>query len=252
MSKLFGKKAKQVTQPTGFETLPDFAQGAFRQAVESGQGIGQEAFTQAGLTDPQQAALGTLEGGLQPFSAEQFQTQLGTFQDPFEEQVIQNALRDLQTTGQGFLSDIGEGASAAGGFGGTRQALLESDLGTGLAREAGNLSGRLRSQGFRSASEKALENLARPLDVAGNLFRLGETERGIATSGQQAPAQQAQFLANLAGTVPGGGGGISFRDQPGLLQKFGEGGAAFGRGVAGFGSGLSGIGGGLQGLGGFA
>lgn len=234
MSKIFGSKARPVAQPTGFETLPGFARGAFEQAIDVGRGIPASAFAPAGLTGQQQAALGTLESGLQPFTPEQFQTQLATFQDPFEEQVVQSALADLQRTGQGFLSDIGQGASAAGGFGGTRQALLESELGRNLAREAGTLSGQLRSQGFQAASQRALENLVRPLDVAGNLFQLGDLQRQIQTQQQLAPVQQAQFLASLGQAVPGGGGQVSFLQQPSTLQNIGGSLEALGKGLTSF------------------
>lgn len=237
MSKLFGSKSRPVTQPTTFETLPGFGRQAFQQAVEAGQEIPTSAFAPAGLTGQQQAALSTLEGGLQPFTPEQFQTQLSTFQDPFEEQVVQSALADLQRTGRGVLSDIGAGASAAGGFGGTRQALLEAELGRSLGQEAGALSGRLRSQGFQAATQRALENLARPLDVAGNLFQLGETQRGIQTQQQLAPVAQAQFLSNLARGLPTGGGQTTFQGgQTGILGDVGR----FAGGLGGLAEGLGG------------
>jgi hypothetical protein len=243
MSKVFGKKARPVTQPTTFETLPAFARQALEQAVTAGQEIPVSAFAPAGLTGQQQAALGTLEGGLQPFSPEQFQTQLATFQDPFEEQVVQSAIRDIQEAGAGQLSDIGQFASAAGGFGGTRQALLESELQRNLQRRIGDISGQLRSAGFQTASQRALQNLARPLDVASNLFQLGDVQRQIQTQQQMAPAQQAQFLAGLATRAPTGGGQVSFQQQPGLLQKFGQAGQAFGQGVGGFLGGFGRLGG---------
>lgn len=244
MSKLFGSKARPVTQPTGFETLPQFARSAFEQAVEQGQGIPTSAFAPAGLTGQQQSALGTLQAGLGPTSPQAFQTGLETFGNPFEEQVVQSALADLQRTGRGVLSDIGAGASAAGGFGGTRQAVLEAELGRGLGQEAGALSGRLRSQGFQAAADRTLGDIARSQALAPTLFGLGDIQRQIQTQQQQAPIAQAQFLASLAGNVPGGGGQVSFQQQPGFLQRFGQGGQAFGQGVAGFGSGLAGLGGG--------
>jgi len=93
MSKAFGKifgggKPQQLQQPTAFETRPEFAQQAFQQAIEAGQAIPTSTFAPAGLTGQQQSALGTLEAGLQPTSAEQFQQGLSTFGDPFEQQVI--------------------------------------------------------------------------------------------------------------------------------------------------------------------
>ena len=223
--KLFGSKQKQITQPTGFGTLPGFAQEATEQAVTTGQELAQQPglFAPADLTPEQRASLETLTAGLQPTTPEAFQTGISTFSDPFQEQVIQNVIRDIQEAGAGQLSDIGSFASAAGGFGGTRQALLEGELQRGVRRDIGDVSGRLRSQGFQSAAERTLADLARTQDVAGNLFQFGETGRQIQTQQKQAPLQAVQFLQNLARGVPTGGGTIGFApQQPGTLQRFVE------------------------------
>ena len=60
-----GEPAKEVETtiaPTGFETLPDFGQEAFRQAFEQGTGFAgtADAFAPASLLPQQQAALETL------------------------------------------------------------------------------------------------------------------------------------------------------------------------------------------------
>lgn len=249
--KLFGSKQKQITQPTGFETLPGFARSATEQAVTTGQELAQQPglFAPADLTPEQRASLETLTAGLQPTTPEAFQTGLTTFGDPFQEQVIQNVIRDIQEAGAGQLSDIGSFASAAGGFGGTRQALLESELQTGVRRDIGDVSSRLRSQGFQSAAERTLADLSRTQDVAGNLFGFAETGRQIQTQQKQAPLQAVQFLQNLARGVPTGGGAIGFAPtQPGLLERFGRGGEAFQQGVSGFAGGagqIAGIAGGF-------
>ena len=225
---LFGSPSRQQsTTPTGFQSLPGFGREAFEDVIRRGTALSQqpELFAPPDLTAQQQAALGTLEAGLQPISAEQFQTGLATFQDPFEQQVVQSALQDLRETGRGFLSDIGQGASAAGGFGGTRQAVLESELGRNLAREAGGLSGRLRSQGFQQASQRTLENLIRPQQVAQALFPLAETARGIQFGQQQAPLAAVDFLSNLAQGLPTGGGTRSTArgEDPGAISRIATG-----------------------------
>lgn len=246
MSLITGKKARPIRQPTSFQTLPGFARGGFEQAVEAGQAVPTGAFAPAGITGQQQAALGTLEAGLGFTTPQAFQAGLSTFGDPFEEQVIQNVIRDIQETGAGQLSDIGSFASAAGGFGGARQALLESELQRNIQRNVGDVSGRLRSQGFESAAQRTLADLSRTQDVAGNLFQLGDVQRQIQTQQQQAPIQQAQFLANLIGQVPGGGGQTTFAPaRPGVLGEIGK----LAGGIGGFVSGLGSLGGGAGGAG---
>lgn len=209
---IFGKASKSTqSTPTSFATLPQFGQDAFKQALERGTALSQDSslFAPAGLRPEQLAALSSLTAGLDPTSPEAFQTGISTFSDPFEEQVVQNAIRDIQETGAGQLSDIGTFADAAGGFGGTRQALLESELQKNIQRNVGNISGSLRSQGFQSAADRTLADIARSQAVAPTLFGLGEFGREIETQQRQAPLQSVQFLQNLAKGLPVGGGGSS-------------------------------------------
>jgi len=183
--------------------------------------------------------LGALEAGLGPTSPEAFQAGLATFGDPFEEQVVQSAIGDIREAGAGQLSDIGSFASAAGGFGGTRQALLESELQRNVQRNIGDISGQLRSQGFQSAAQRTLQDITRGQQLAPSLFQLGDVGRQIASQQQLAPAQQAQFLSGLAQGLPTGGGQIGFAPaQPGLAQRFGSGLQAVGQGLSGFSQGV--------------
>ena len=97
---LFGSPSKSVqSTPTGFGSLPQFGQEAFEGTLGRGTELSQDPslFAPAGLTPEQQASLSTLSGGLGQTSPEAFQTGLSTFGDPFQEQVIQNVIRDIQT-----------------------------------------------------------------------------------------------------------------------------------------------------------
>jgi hypothetical protein len=222
--KFFGGEQK-VEQPTAFSTLPAHSRLALEEATTQARALAQDPsqFAPAPLTPQQLQAVELLGQQPTPLTGEQFQQRLGMFQDPFEEQVVQSALGDLQRTAQGTLSDIGAGASAAGGFGGTRQAVLEARTLGELGREAGALSGRLRSQGFQQAADRALGRIGREEDIARrgalDLLGAGSLVQQQATAERQAPQQAAQFLANIGATSPFGGGGVSFREQQGLLQR---------------------------------
>lgn len=222
--KVFGSKEKQFTQPTTFETMPTFARKAMERAIATGQDVPTDAFRGADLTEEQQLALSTLASGLQPTSAERFQEGISTFMNPYDEQVVQSAIRDIKEAGAGQLSDIGTRASAAGGFGGTRQALLESELQRNIQRSIGDVSGQLRSQGFEAAAGRTLQDIAREQALAPELYRLGEAERQVLTQQRLAPAQYSQFLAGLSQISPTGGGQISFRPgDPGWLSRLNRG-----------------------------
>ncbi len=212
MSSLFGKRSQATsTSPTGFGTLPGFGQEAFRDVIQRGTALSEQPdlFRTPDLTAQQQQALDVLSSFTGPTTPEQFQAGISTFSDPFEEQVVQSAISDIERAGRGQLSDIASLASAAGGFGGTRQALLESELQRNIQQNIGDISGRLRSRGFEAAAGRTLSDLGRAQGAAGQLFGLGELSRGIQQQQQQAPLQAVSFLSNLAQGIPVGGGGQS-------------------------------------------
>jgi len=210
---------------SGFSALPQFGQDAFKQAISTGTSLAADPsiFAPAGLTPEQQASLSTLTQGLNPTSPEAFQAGLSTFGNPYEEQVIQNAIRDINTAGAGNMSDIASMASSAGGFGGTRQALLEAENMKNTQRNIGDISSQMRAQGFQSAADRTLSDLARTQDVAGNLFNMGETQRGINTATQQAPITANSYLASLAQGLPassfGGSSGVSTGERKSILDS---------------------------------
>lgn len=224
---IFGGPSKATTAaPTGFGSLPEEGQQAFRDVLSRGTALSEQPglFAPAGLTPEQQQALGTLTGGLQQTSPEAFQQGLTTFGDPFQEQVIQNVIRDIQEVGAGQFSDIGSMASAAGGFGGTRQALLESELQRNIQRNIGDVSGELRSQGFQQAADRTLQDISRSQALAPQVFGLGEVGRGIQTQQQQAPLRAVDFLSQLAQGLPTGGGAssVSTGGRTGLFEQTGQ------------------------------
>lgn len=209
MSKFFGSSQRQQTQaPTGFQTLPGFAQRGVEEAIQAGRGFLQDPsiFAPVPITAEQNQALEVLRQGAQPLTAEQFGQQRAIFEDPFTQAVLDPSLQDLERMGKSTFGDIGAQASAAGAFGGTRQAVREAELGRLLGQEAGRLSANVRSQAFQSATDRALQQLGRQQTGATQLFNVGEILRTLSQQEQQAPATAAQFLASLAQGIPAGGG----------------------------------------------
>jgi hypothetical protein len=128
---------------------------------------------------------------------EEIRRGIGQFLDPFQEQVIAPALRDLREQFGGAISDIGAGATQAGAFGGQRQALLESEAARNLAREAGRLSGGLRSQAFESAAGRTLQNLLEGRQRFGQAAQLGLGQAGQALAGAGTLGQIGGQLGGL-------------------------------------------------------
>jgi len=230
--KLFGEE-KEFTQPTAFGTLPGFAQRGLKSATGAAQGFLQDpsVFQAVGPTAEQQQAIGVLGQGAQPLTQQRFGEQLDIFFNPFVDRALQPALEDLRREGAGFASDIAGGASSAGAFGGTRQALLESELVRNQMREAGRLSALARSGAFEDASNRALGQLGQQQASAATLFDAGEALRQLQQQTRGAPATAAQFLSGIAGQTPFGGGQTEFREDIGSLGRIGRTAQSFGLGT---------------------
>lgn len=97
--------------------------------------------------------------GVNPITGQEISQNIDYYMNPFTGQVVDRAVGDIRDEGARQGSQIGSLASTAGAFGGTRQALLESELGRNLQRSVGDVSGQLRAQGFESAAQKATQNL---------------------------------------------------------------------------------------------
>jgi hypothetical protein len=78
------------------------------------------------------------------------------YMNPYENQVVQNTLADIERARQGQISAEGARATAAGAFGGTRQAVTRSLVDEAALRNAGNLAAQLRQSGFTQAQNLGL------------------------------------------------------------------------------------------------
>ena len=235
---LFGGGEPSVaTGPSQFQQLPGFAQEAFRQQFGGATQLAQqpELFAPTALPEQTLQGIELLGQAPTPLTAERFGEAVNIFQNPFEQQVVQNTIRDLQEQAAGVQSDIGQQASAAGGFGGTRQALLESELQRNLLRSIGDVTGGIRQRGFETASQQALGRLGREEDLqrqqALGLLTGGGLLQQQATGERRAPLEALQFLRGQIGALPTAGGATTSSQQQGILPRIGQ--AAGGLGVLG-------------------
>jgi hypothetical protein len=138
------------------------------------------------------------------------------YMNPYEEQVIQNSLADIERQRQGQISAEGARATAAGAFGGTRQAVTRSLVDEAALRNAGNLSAQLRQAGFTQAQNLGLSQEAlrqqyeqSKLDAARNIGieRLGISQGALSLqpSGgtQSAPLYKNTTASALGGALGG-------------------------------------------------
>jgi len=78
------------------------------------------------------------------------------YMNPYENQVVQNTLADIERARQGQISAEGAAATAARAFGGSRQGVTRSLIDEASLRNAGNLSAQLRQAGFAQAQNLGL------------------------------------------------------------------------------------------------
>ncbi len=104
-------------------------------------------------------------------------TDLGAYQNPFQEQVIDNTLGDLNRARQMQLQSDQDAAIGRGAFGGSRSALLEAETNRNFADRAGNIAANLRSQGFDRATGLAGQDIGR--DFSAQQF-MSDADRQVA------------------------------------------------------------------------
>jgi hypothetical protein len=188
-------------------------------------------YTQA--AGAQQAALqATAQGmGYQPsqvvgtsYQAADPSRMMGTYQNPYESQVVQQTLKDIGQAQDMSMNQLGAQAGAAGAFGGSRHGVAEAQTRLGYGDQAAKAVGQLRQQGFNTALQAA-QNQAAAQNMAAQFgAQAGMTAQQLNQSAGLQGAQQrlagAQQLGNLGQQSFGYGQSIQDRQaQQGALQR---------------------------------
>ena len=152
---------------------------------------------QAGLLDE---AAATTRGGLGRFDPSDPNVGVSSFYDPYEEDVVQQTLRDVReglSKGDMALRDE---AISSGAFGGARSRLRRGELAGDVARGATEAIGGIRSagyQGARQAAQQAFEaGKGRQFTGGSGLAGFGGMYGGMA---QAFPALQQQDVQSMMG-----------------------------------------------------
>jgi hypothetical protein len=136
------------------------------RAKSAAAGLGVREFAQPGqmYTDAERNLYNL---GMTPFGAKDIEA----FYNPYESQVIEGALGDIERSR--LMQDIAdrERASRAGAFGGSRQAVQSALTNEAALRTAATTASGLRSAGFTQAANLGLS--ARPLNIAGLQTSMG-------------------------------------------------------------------------------
>ena len=130
---------------------------------------------------------------------------IGAYQSPFQEQVIETALGDIQRQQQLAQQRAQSQAIGAGAFGGSRSAILEAEAQRPYIEQAARTAAGLRQAGFEQAQRAAQADIAREMEgrrfQAGLLSGLqGEQARRLGMLGDI--GRQQQMLQQQALQVP--------------------------------------------------
>ena len=190
---------------------PGYATAEQQLAATGIGGAGQQTTNQAAQLALREA--GYTPDQIQAMTGAQY---MGSYQNPFEQQVVQGTLADIERQRQ--ISQQAQQARAVGAraFGGSRQAVAESIANEDYMRQAANTAAQLRSAGFTTAAGFGQTDAARAMEAAranaanqiagagirqtavGQLGALGAQQQNLGMTGAQAvmtAEQQRQQLA---------------------------------------------------------
>ena len=117
------------------------------------------------------------------------------FQNPYNDQVINNTLSDLNDARQMQIQSDQDAAIGRGAFGGSRSALLESETNKKFADVAGRTAGNLRQSGFNNAANLAMGDRNFRAGIFGN--QLADQYRGLGLLSDIGRQQQGLGQAGL-------------------------------------------------------
>lgn len=153
-------------------------------------------------------ALSSIQSAQDPITGEQLQSGIADFMNPYTGQVIDAGIQDLtESTDKRRSAMEGRASGNLGAFGGSRMGVESAELQRGLNREIGTLGGNLRAEGFRTASQQALQRLT--------------DERNRALAGGQAGLGALGQITQGANTMTGIGDSL-FRSRMGMEQMRGD------------------------------
>ena len=170
------------------------AQG-YNAAQAGATGYGAERVAGVGPIMAQNVQAGQLAG-----------TSLTPYTNPYESQVVQQSLQDIERARQIQQNQLGAQATAAGAFGGSRQGIAEAETNRAFAEQAARTASGLRQAGFTQAQQAAQQDIGTRMQAAlANQqagLQAGTTTAQMGLQAQQlnqaAQNQAAQFGAAAA------------------------------------------------------
>ena len=99
---------------------------------------------------------------------------IAQFANPFQQQVINNTMRDIGTAQQMGMNQLGAQATQARAFGGSRHGVAEAQTNQNFIRQLADTSANLNMQGFDRALSAAQQQQGMMSQLAGQGFGFGQ------------------------------------------------------------------------------
>jgi len=145
------------------------------------------------------------------------------FFNPYEDQVVQQTLRDIGEQGELQKMQGRAGAVGSGAFGGARSGIMDTEMSKNILREQARTAGGLRQQGYesaRNAAQQAFENTQqRRMAVGQGLGQLGLQYGQLS----QADVNQMMGIGQGLGSIAGQYAGLGAQSANLGLQQAGLG-----------------------------
>lgn len=172
----------QVVQPNVFQQSSGAYSGALQAA---GSAVNRMAYQPVNATPTMMGAAPTVQAG------QVGQTNMAQYMNPYTSGVIDSTMADMNRGRQMALGQIGDQATAARAFGGSRHGIAEAETNRAFADQAGQMAAGLRQNAFTNAQGMAQYDI-------GNRFAADQFNAGNAmtVSGANAGAANQFALAN--------------------------------------------------------
>jgi len=145
-----------------------------------------------------QAAAGGLQQAMQGTQqAMQAPINIGAYANPYENQVVQQSMRDVGSAAQMGLNQLDAQAGAAQAFGGSRHGIAQAETMKGFNQQALDQAAQLRSQGFNASLRAAMADRQARLGAASQLGYLGQQAFGVGQTIQSNQRQQGLLQQSI-------------------------------------------------------
>lgn len=203
-------------RPTGYQASTAQATG-YRPSAMTSQGYNASTIGSSPTVQAQNVQAGQLAG-----------SDLSAYINPYESQVVDQALGDIERSRQMASNQLGAQATAANAFGGSRQGIAEAETNRAYAEQAAKTASGLRQAGFTQAQQMAQADISTAQQAA-----LANQQANLAAGTTTAGFGQQSNIANQAALNAAAQFGSSAANQAAATNMAAQNAAAqFGAGAA--------------------